>query len=86
VAEPQITPRRALALMATVADSQDVLEADTEAGQVITPARRLQLIAMMADCEGILETERLRLEAEERDEELAQRKPGRSALTPEPPR
>lgn len=73
----------AIALLATVADSRDLLEAD--AGRVMTPPRRLHLLAMMADCEDILETERQRIADEERHQEATQRKPGRSALAPEPP-
>jgi hypothetical protein len=73
----------AIALLATVADSRDLLEADS--GRVMTPPRRLHLLAMMADCEGILETDRQRIADEERQQEATQRKPGRSALAPEPP-
>lgn len=73
----------AIALLATVAENVDLLEADS--GRVMTPPRRLHLLAMMADCEGILETERQRIAAEERKQEATQRKPGTSALAPEPP-
>lgn len=83
MADAVITPQMAIALLATVADSRDLLEAD--AGRVMTPPRRLHLLAMMADCEGILETDRQRIADEERQQEATQRKPGRSALAPELP-
>lgn len=81
MADAVITPQMAIALLATVADNRDLLEAD--AGRVMTPPRRLHLLAMMADCEDILETERQRIADEERQQEATQRKPGRSALAPD---
>lgn len=82
MADAEITPQMAIALLATVADGRDLLEADS--GHVMTPPRRLNLLAMMADCHGILETERQRIADEEHQQEATQRKPG-SALAPEPP-
>lgn len=81
MADAEITPKRALALLATVADERELLEAD--GGRVMTPQRRLALLATVADCHNILEAERQRLEDEERQQESVQRKPGGSALAPE---
>lgn len=82
MADPVITPQRAIALLATVADNRDLLEAD--AGHVMTPTRRLALLALVADCEDILEAERQRVADESKQQEVSQRKPGGTALSPEP--
>lgn len=81
MADAEITPKRALALLATVADGRELLEAD--AGNVMTPQRQLALLAMVADCEDILEAERQRVENGAQQQAAVQSKPGGSALVPD---
>jgi hypothetical protein len=81
VADPVITPQRALALLATVADGRELLEAD--GGNVMTPQRQLAILATVADCHNILEAERQRVENGAQQQAAVQPKPGGSALAPE---